>query len=277
MKQPPELFLLDNGSLEPAATLNLRRLASSLGLALGLPVAPVSLLHSHKIPPEEIGGAAAESFEGAVKRRLAEGRSSFAVVPLFFGPSGALIDYLPERVARLRGLAPKLEVRIGACLVDASDRADRRLASILEDCLAPALKAARQPERATVLLVDHGSPKKEVNAVREHLAQQLRERLGRRVATVQSASMERRPEPEYEFNEPLLERALEALPAGPTEAFVSQLFFSPGRHAGPGGDIETICARAKRPDLKLYFSTLVGDHPRLIEILRDRAAKILET
>lgn len=278
MKQAePELLLLDNGSLEPAATLSLRRIAETLSLKLGRPVAPVSLLHSHKIPAEQTEGRPAETFERFVRRRAAEGQTAFAVLPLFFGPSGALVDYLPERIALLREKDSRLDIRLGKWLVDIEDKNDERVCSLLADCLGTRLTAEEAPETRAVILVDHGSPKKPVNAVREHLAGQLRRRLASRVNVLLSASMERRPEPEYDFNEPLLERAFERLPSDVSHVFVSQLFFSPGRHAGPGGDIEQICklARARNTKLELHFSALVGTHPGLVEILQDRAASLL--
>ena len=84
--------------------------------------------------------------------------------------------------------------------------------------------------------------------------------------------MERRPEPEYDFNEPLLERAFDqpGFDAGPV--IVAMLFLSPGRHAGPAGDIARICAAAEQrhPKLRTVMTDLVGLHPGLIPILVDR-------
>ena len=48
----PLTFLVDNGSLEPAATLGLRSLAAQLTSVLGTSVEPVSLLHSSGIEPD---------------------------------------------------------------------------------------------------------------------------------------------------------------------------------------------------------------------------------
>jgi sirohydrochlorin ferrochelatase len=108
--------------------------------------------------------------------------------------------------------------------------------------------------------------------VREHLARQLRTRLGPTVRGVLAASMERRPESEYDFNEPLLERAFDrpGFDAGPV--IVAMLFLSPGRHAGPDGDIARICADAQQrhPGLRIVMTDLVGRHPGLIPILVDR-------
>jgi hypothetical protein len=123
-----------------------------------------------------------------------------------------------------------------------------------------------------VALVDHGSPVREVAAVRDELARQLAEQLGREFE-VAAASMERRPEAEYDFCEPLLERLL-ARPGwdrGPVT--VAMQFLLPGRHAGPDGDVAQICRRAEQaaPGLRTQLTPLVAEHPLLVEILADRA------
>jgi len=91
--------------------------------------------------------------------------------------------------------------------------------------------------------------------------------------------MERRAGSEYDFNEPLLEDALTRSPCGDGagDVVLAPLFFSPGRHAGPGGDIETIArnAEAQHQGLQVHLAPLVGEHPRLIEILADRYAEAM--
>jgi hypothetical protein len=151
---------------------------------------------------------------------------------------------------------------------------DVRLADILADHVRQTAQQC-QLQRPWVILVDHGSPQRAVAAVRDELRALLAARLDGTAGPVLAASMERRDGPEYEFNEPMLARALECV-EGP--GIVALLFFSPGRHAGPGGDIETICreAQTRRPGLQVYFTPLVGEHPRLLEILADRVASALE-
>ena len=86
--------------------------------------------------------------------------------------------------------------------------------------------------------------------------------------------MERRQGADYDFNGELLEQVLERLAEADGQAAValSLLFLSPGRHAGPGGDIVTICAgvRQRHPGLRIVLSELVGSHPDLTGILLDR-------
>lgn len=278
----PLTFLMDNGSLEPAATLGLRRLAAQLGERLGTRVEPVSLLHSSAVPAEKLGGTPAEILEPALERRLAAGQSDFLIVPLFFGPSGALTDYLPKRLAHLRGKHPALNVRVAAPLFAPGDD---RLAHILADqvrAVGARLVRARagvdepRPYKQTagfhVALVDHGSPAKTVTDVRNELACQLAGQLGPDY-TVAPASMERREGAEYDFCEPLLEKLLRSPGWNAGEVIVAMQFLLPGRHAGPDGDVAEICRAAEAASgnaLRTTMTGLVAEHPLLVDILADR-------
>jgi sirohydrochlorin ferrochelatase len=90
--------------------------------------------------------------------------------------------------------------------------------------------------------------------------------------------MERRSGAEYDFNGELLEDRLRALAAEDiaTPVILSMLFLSPGRHAGPGGDITEICSSVERdhPGFRVHPSALVGGHPRLLDILAARFAEM---
>ncbi len=260
----PLTLLVDNGSLEPAATLALRGLAVSLGKRLGRRVEAVSLLHSSAVPAEKIGGTPAEILEPALERRLVSGQNDFLILPLFFGLSGALTDYLPARLAHLRGKHAKLQATVAAPLFAANDD---RLARILADHVKQAGSAARR-----VALVDHGSPARAVVDVRNALAGQLGRLLGPGYV-VAAASMERRAGPEYDFVEPLLAHLLRQPGWNSGEVLVAMQFLSPGRHAGPNGDVATLCREAEVSSggqLRTKMTALVAEHPLLIDILADR-------
>lgn len=262
----PLTFLVDNGSLEPAATLALRELAAKLDRRLVLPVEPVSLLHSSGIDAKLLGGQPAEILIPALAQRLGAGQNEFVLLPLFFGPSEALTVYLAENLARLRKKYPALLVRIAPPL---HAPGDLRLSRILADLVRAELDAA-SAER--VALVDHGSPVAAVTTVRDELARQLAAQLGSRIALVSPCSMERRPEPAYDFNEPLLAGLLATAPWSGSRVIVAMQFLLPGRHAGPAGDVARICrqAEAARPHLHTRMTGLVGSHPLLVDILADR-------
>ena len=264
--QGPHTLLLDNGSLEPAAALALRGLATKLSHQLGRTVEPVSLLHSSGIDPKFLDGRTAEILVPALEQRLAAGQNDFIVVPLFFGPSQALTVYVPENVARLRTRYPALNLRLAPPLHAAGDV---RLARILADHVNVELGA---PKEVRVALVDHGSPVPAVTAVRNELAAQLAALLGARVKAVVPCSMERRPESAYDFTAPLLADLLASPPWAESHVIVAMQFLLPGRHAGPDGHVAGICRRAQatHPRLSTRLTALVGAHPLLVEILADR-------
>lgn len=271
---PPELpctLLVDNGSYRAESTLGLRRLAAGLGAEVGHEIHPVSLLHSTRVAPEDLGGVRAEIFEPFVKRQHQEhGVSSFLVVPLFFGHSAAIYEYLPQRLVVLREEFPDLELRLAPCLVDLDDPSDTGVAEILAG-LVRRKAAEQQLVRPAVTLVDHGTPRLAVNKVRNFLADQLQALLRENASVVAASSMERREGEEFAFNEPLLEKLLGSS-GFEREVILSMLFMSPGRHAGPGGDIAEICAECEgtHPGLRTHMSDLFASAPDVVPLLGKR-------
>ena len=268
------ILLVDNGSLQPAATLSLRQRAQALGERLGQPVVPASILHSSRVPVEALGGQPAETLETALARMIREGAERFVVLPYFFGRSRAVTHFVPMAVSVMQARCRGLDVRVTPPLVDLADSGDDRVARVLADNVRAA--AGADLERFAVVMVDHGTPVREVNAVRQRVGRQLAGLLGDRCSWFSVASMERRDGPAYDFNEPLLERALRDpdLRSAHTDVIVSMLFLGPGRHAGPGGDITEICAtaEAENPPLRTRVTELAGSHPLMIDILAERFA-----
>ncbi|MFC5051082.1 sirohydrochlorin chelatase [Rubritalea spongiae] len=263
------ILLLDNGSLRAAATLQLRELAVGLSRCIGKEVHAVSLLHSSKVNPEELGGVKAQTFVPFLRAQRELGVNRYKVVPLFFGPSGALVDYLPKRVEDLRNEGwAELEVEIAATLVR---EGDFRVAEIVAKLVRDTIDELGW-EKPAVAMCDHGTPAKAVNEVRELVASQLNEILKNEISCVRACSMERREGAEYDFNEPLLENLLGQ--AGFSErVIVSMLFAGPGRHAGANGDVAGICAEAQKenPALETAMTALVGSEAgALVEVLADR-------
>jgi sirohydrochlorin ferrochelatase len=267
----PPCFLFDNGSLRPESTRRLRKTAEQLQAALGVPVRAVSLLHSNAVPAQDLDGVPAQLLEPALGALLAGGASDVVLLPLFFGPSAALTDYLPRRLKRVRNTHPAMCVRLGRCVVDPVCEGDTRIASILA-ANTRAVIAARALEHAAVVLVDHGSVQREVVAVRDHLSRQLGSLLDGAVARVTAASMEGRVGAKYAFSGPLLAAVLDQSEFHRGSVVVALQFFSPGRHAGLHGDVAGICAAAERahPGLKTYLTELIGADPLLVDVLCDR-------
>lgn len=269
-----KILLVDNGSLRPQATLNLRRLADALSQATGEAVEAASLLHSFKIPPEELGGHKAVTLGPLAERHAAEGVTELLILPFFFGPSQALTRYLPERLAEVQASYPQLSVKVAPPLVDTLLAPDLRLARLLAENVRERMANLSRPK---VVLVDHGSPIPEVTAVRNYLAGQLSALLADEVECVTFASMERRDGDAYRFNEPLLEDLLASTELADSDVILSMLFLSPGRHAGEGGDIAEICTQAmsNSPGLNVVTTRLVGENDAILELLATRLQQAL--
>lgn len=263
----PIVFLVDNGSLRPQATLGLRCLAEGLTRRTALRVEAVSLLHSHKIAADKLNGVPATIVKRRLREYLAAGHREFICLPLFLGPSLAITNYLPQVVDELSGEYPDLKVRIASVLAGEDfDLPDLRIAQMLADQIR-----ALQPSASTkVALVDHGTPIIEVNRVRNAVARQLASELG--ASEVLPCSMERREGGAYAFNDPLLEKlgSIDDFAGGCL--ILAMFFLLPGRHAGEGGDVAEICEGliTEGTFVQIQNTPLLGEHPRLLEILEDR-------
>lgn len=264
------IVLLDNGSLRPDSVRSLRRIARQLEGRIGERVHPVSLLHSSKIPAEELDGMEAATWRRFLRQSLEKGVARFRVVPLFFGPSSAVVDYLPKVTSEVGKRFGRAEVAMARTLLDPDDPEDDSVAKILRDLLIRFLDTDAVDG---TILVDHGSPLEVVAKCRDRVACQLAKLQGEEAEKVVAASMERREGDEYRFCEPLLEGALEqALSLGWKRVALSQLFFSPGRHAGPGGDIARIVAGSEfvKRGGEVLLAPLVGESPLLVDLLERR-------
>ena len=275
MKPAPKVFLFDNGSLRPQATFGLRELAERLSQRTQLTVEAVSLLHSHKIPAEKLGGIPATIVRRRLKECLAAGERSFILLPLFLSPSLAISEYLPELIEEARNIAPDVDIRVAAPLVGYSVAApDPRLAEMLADHVRATI-ASHGLDQPNVALVDHGTPIQLVNQVRNSVAVQLGTELTGDVAQVIASSMERRDGPEYAFNDPLLEN-LDAVFEPGGDCVIAMFFILPGRHAGEGGDVAEICEGLTKRGVfeNIYVTPLLGEHPKLLDILADRLGEL---
>ena len=247
------ILLVDNGSYEPAATLGLRDLAKSVSFLTKQEVRPVSTMHSTKIDPALLGGQPAVIFDQAVQEAKADGIDELVVLPLFIGPSRAITEYIPKVFADAQPGAMKLTIR------------EPLFGPELTDMLIDNLKSTGWTKGSgTVLLCDHGSPIPEVTRCRNFFASSIRTQLGLKDDELIACSMERREGAEYDFNEPLLEHALQSAKG---DAVILMLFLLPGRHAGGDGDVATIAKEHAPAGLRWKLSPLLGTHPALPALL----------
>ncbi|MES9863564.1 MAG: cobalamin biosynthesis protein CbiX [Candidatus Thiodiazotropha sp. LLP2] len=265
----PIILLADNGSGKAGAVLNLRRLAKQMGDLSQRQVYPVSLQHADKIPVDDLAGKPADTLQPFLRHKLTEGERNFILIPLFFGLSRALTAFIPQQVDLLKAEFGEFNLQQGDVLYPLP-QGEPRVAKIVFDQIQQSTNGEKLQQ---VVVVDHGSPLPQVTAVRTEVTRDLRN-LFESDIPISEASMERRSGSEYDFNGELLEDELSRIAELNPEVTVdlAQLFISPGRHAGPGGDIEQICERLRVtfPRLKIRISQLVGQHDGLAGILCDR-------
>jgi sirohydrochlorin ferrochelatase len=278
MATAPVIFLIDNGSLRPEATLELRCLAAKLSNRMGERVLPVSLLHSSKITAMELFGKKAQTVKTSLRKWIEAGERSFVFLPLFLGPSRAIAGYLQELIEEACKLAPGVNVVIAPPLAGENvETPDIRLAEILASHVRETLQGS-DLRPARIAVIDHGTPEKKVNQVRNAVANQVRDLLGGDVAAVAGCSMERREGAEYDFNEPLLENLGQLEGWQGSDLIVAMFFLLPGRHAGPDGDVAEICKKLVEDSVfpSIQQTTLIGKHSLLIDILADRLSGALK-
>jgi sirohydrochlorin ferrochelatase len=271
----PVILLTDNGSARADSVLNLRRLARRLSERSHYPVSPVSLQHADKIPAKALDGDRADTLHPFLRQKLAQGAKDFLLIPLFFGVSRALTNFIPQQVERLKAEYGSFNLTLGEVLYPLP-QGEPRLAKILVKQMKEA--SAGEPLQQ-IVVVDHGSPLPQVSEVRKRIAEDMRHLFISNVP-IAEAAMERRVGRTYDFNGELLEHRLVQIAQSDPEMTVdlALLFLSPGRHAGPGGDIEQICQRVNRshPRLKIRIAPLLGQQDILIDILQDRLISALK-
>ncbi|ETO76012.1 hypothetical protein F444_08513 [Phytophthora nicotianae P1976] len=273
------VVLVNIGSLRADPYLDLRQISFRLSRALGQPVVPCSFRFSNRVEPQELNGLEAKTLEMVLTEHLAtrgDCASEVIVLPLFFGKSSTLTEFLPKTINKVWEASPKsgsLAVRVGGCLVDQENANDTRVAQILLERIHQVVDFETVNEGVTVLVVDHGTPSRDVHESREFVAKELRGLLKTyQHVKVETACMERREGAGYDFNDPLLALALDRYNVKKGIVVCAKMFFSNGRHAGEKGDIEEIIddVRARHPSVDVRVTEALGTHELLSQILQDR-------
>ena len=266
-------FLVDNGSLRPAPTLNLRIVANQLGGQLGIPVHPVSLLHSSKVDLAKLGGVQANLLNESLKLSLRFPEPNhILILPMFFGPSRAITEYIPQVVDQIKGEGGSVDIRIANCLVQRDDDSAKLIAqALLERIQQVATNIPASESIPQVVLVDHGSAVKGVLQAREFVSNELENLLEDDFSYAGQCSMEN-PKGAEKYSNLLLEELLASFSLD-TPVILSQMFFANGRHAGADGDIATIC-RASGHE-KVFQTEPLLEHSLLVELLKRRALEAI--
>jgi len=280
-KRKPIIILADNGSTKASATLQLRSIAKQLSERVHQDIYPVSLQHADVISADELGGMKASVLRTFLREQLALGEREFIIVPLFFGNSRALTKFIPDLQRKLEEECGEINITVKDTLYQPSsdysnqvkEKEQASLAQIIADHILQTSKVTSTPLE-NIVLVDHGSPSPKITAVRNGVADDIQVILSKKV---EQAAMERRTGKQYDFNGDLLEdwlitKAKQSVTGKKINVIVALMFSLPGRHAGDGGDIVTICnsVTQRYPNFKVAITPLVGEHPLLLDILVNR-------
>ena len=254
--------LIDNGSLEPAAHRNLRGVAAALSERTGIAVQAVSWKHSDRIAPAVIDGIPAWTIGNFLRAKHALGQREFVFVPFFISPQGAIGSALRDDLEKLRGELGGLDFSFAPGLAERGAIPAIVAARIRETLIAHPFLAP-----PPVVVVDHGGPSAASAALRDRLATEVRTLLGGEIASLTAASMEG-------AHPPLLSAVLCTPTLADRDVVVAPLFLSPGRHAGPDGDIAQICAASPA---RCQITPLVGPHPLAAATLAVALREFLST
>lgn len=247
--------LIDNGSLEPASQLGLRRVAAALSKHAGLMVHAVSWKHSDRIPAAALAGHGASTLAPWIRAQFARGEREFVFVPFFISAQGAIGSALRDDLDQLAG-------ELGGFAFTFTDGLAARgtVAPIVADRVRETL-ATKNLSHPAVVVVDHGGPSSASAVLRNEIATEVRALLGAEISSLVAASLEGAA---HAHARPLLVDALASPEFARGDVVVAPLFLAPGRHAGPAGDIAQICAASHA---RCHRTSLVGDHPAVIDAL----------
>ncbi len=266
------IILVDNGSLRPESIHTLRAVAEKLEKKTGTPVYPASYAHSHRINPEFLDGKSASLFQISAETLIEEGYESLQVIPFVFATYGAIFNNILEIAENLKRLYPSIHISVADALHSENDPLAISISAVLADLSFEAIikHSLKEP---VVLTVDHGSPHEAAAIVRNQITENVGRLLGEQAKAIHPSSMESRDGIQYAFNQPLLENALEdAYLKYGAPIVLARIFLQPGRHAGAGGDVDTIVerVRTKYTGLKVYPTELMASHPGIVFLLERR-------
>lgn len=257
--------LIDNGSLEVGAHRNLRTVAAALSARVAVTVEPVSWKHSNRVPAAALDGLPASVLGPWLRAQFARGEREFVLVPFFISAQGAIGSALRGDLERLQRELGDFRFHFTAGLA-ATGRVDP-LAQITADRVRETI-AGLGLNAPAVIVVDHGGPSPASAALRDEIAAAVRTELGAEIGPLSPASMEGESHP---HNRPLLAQLLATPGFDRGDLVIAPLFLSPGRHAGPNGDLAAIARAAEdrlaSSALRCHFTGLVGTHPQALDVL----------
>lgn len=257
--------LIDNGSLEPAAHRNLRAVARALSARTETTIHAVSWKHSDRIAPDSLDGTPAWTLAPFVRAMVALGQRDFVFIPFFISPQGAIGSALRGDLEKLR--------RDSVSGFDFTFTEGLAAQGVLPAIVTERVRdviAARRLARPSVIVVDHGGPSALSAILRDQIGESSRHVLAPEISQFAVASMEG-------AHPPLLADQLAAPGFARHDVIIAPLFLSPGRHAGPQGDIAQICHQTAADGTRCHFAELVGTHPAVVGALASALHDTLST
>uniref|UniRef100_M4C6S8 NAD-dependent epimerase/dehydratase domain-containing protein n=1 Tax=Hyaloperonospora arabidopsidis (strain Emoy2) TaxID=559515 RepID=M4C6S8_HYAAE len=169
------VVLVNFGSLQAEAYLDLRQIGFQLSRLICQPVVPCSFHFSNRIDSGKLHDLEAKTFDMVLSDHLAcrgQKASDIVILPLFFGKSCTLTESLPETIERVWAVAVPvpsvpLTIRVGTCLVDQEDANDDRIAQILMERIQAVVDLNTVSGDVSILVVDNDTPNQDVQKARE--------------------------------------------------------------------------------------------------------------
>lgn len=256
------IALIDNGSLEPAVHLGLRRVAEAISASTSLTVRAVSWKHTDRISPELLDDRPAWTLAPFIRAMAALGQTEFVFIPYFISPQGAI-------GSALRRDLEQLQTEVGAFHFTFTEGLAERgvIPQLVAERIRETIANTGSQTKPPVVLVDHGGPSATSARVRDAIASAVREILAGEIGPLAAASMEG-------SHPPFLRNQLEAPGFAGREVIVALLFLSPGRHAGSSGDVARLCAASPA---RCRLTEVLGHHSTVAETLAAALRDTLST
>ena len=245
----------------------------------GISTVAVSLAHSDRIPIGKLNGQPVPLLEPFLDTLADSTRlKKIYVIPLLMVNGGAIYTKLSESIKSFRTGNPNKIVALGDTLVNRLESGPVSIPAIIARGVESEIRRVGL-DGPEVLIVDHGSPFPVAAGVRDWVASEVEMLLPKGTAqSVLGASMERRDGAQYEFNEPLLEHALEdCANRGVRDVLVAKMLIQPGKHSGKKGDIDQIIDSVsdQRSRMRVHIVRQIFQQKDLVLLLTNRLKKLV--
>ena len=246
---------------------------------MGIPTVAVSLAHSDRIPIGKLNGQPVPILEPFLESLADSPRlKKIYVIPLMMVNGGAIYTKLAESINSFRKQNPVKVIALGGTLVNRLESVPVSVPAIIAKGVESEIRRVGL-DGPEVLIVDHGSPFPVAAEVRNWVASEVGRLLPKGIVqSVLGASMERRDGARYDFNEPLLQYAIEdCANRGVRDVLVAKMLIQPGKHSGKKGDIDQIVEAVSDecPRTRVHVLRQVFQQKDLVSLLTIRLRELV--